>query len=290
MVGTAARSQPQTDEATPSALFQAGREAFSRGEFRTAAERFEAAYRASPHEAALYNAGVAWSSAGELARAADDLELALDTHRQDPAPYLDDAGERLGELKRMLGYLKVAAPLGWTVSVAHVVQAAIPTRLHVAPGKWTVTFSSGRGAPTRRDVVLHAGEVLTLGIPAAVTINGEEGAELARTHAREVKRERRTAGFALLGSATLFAAAGVVVGLEAFSARDRFYASGLTDKVAHDQAATLRTLANVAWGVSGAAALVSVSLFVASAAVKEPSPVALALRLGPTSATVTGAF
>src|SRR4051812_49175857 len=62
---------------TAAQLFRTSAAAFARGEYRAAAIGFEEANRRVSNAAALYNAALAWSAAGEKARAADALGAAL---------------------------------------------------------------------------------------------------------------------------------------------------------------------------------------------------------------------
>ena len=57
--------------------FHDGEKAFAAGDYRKAAESFEAAYKAKPHHAPLWNAARSWEKAGEPVRAANLLEKYL---------------------------------------------------------------------------------------------------------------------------------------------------------------------------------------------------------------------
>lgn len=58
--------------------FEAGLEAFKRGEIDAAVDQFEIAYRTSPHYTVLYNLGLAYSAAGRPVEALDALSRYLD--------------------------------------------------------------------------------------------------------------------------------------------------------------------------------------------------------------------
>ena len=55
------------DDAAAQRHFEAGQVAFVKRHYEEAANEFEAAHAESPHPAALFNAGVAWSQAGKAA-------------------------------------------------------------------------------------------------------------------------------------------------------------------------------------------------------------------------------
>ena len=72
--------------------FRGGSEAYARHDYRTAARLFDEAYRVVPRGAAAYNAGLAWESAEEPARAADDYRRALEASDLGAAERADATG------------------------------------------------------------------------------------------------------------------------------------------------------------------------------------------------------
>src|SRR5581483_3789845 len=132
--------------------------AHARGDYTQAARLFEEAYRILPRSAVKFNAGISWDLGGDLVRAAGDYEAALDMGglEEDQAR---EARERLGALKRELGYVSVDEPVGAAVTVAHVERAPIPVRLHVMPGTYEVHVESG-DRKAERSIHVAAGEVV----------------------------------------------------------------------------------------------------------------------------------
>src|ERR1051325_7900167 len=96
--------------------FRQATEAHEKGDYRGAAELFEEAHRLSPAAGAKFNAGIAWDESGEPARAADDYETALEMGGL-TADEAKQAEERLGALKKLLGYVSIDEPAGATVEV-----------------------------------------------------------------------------------------------------------------------------------------------------------------------------
>lgn len=97
------------DEATAVKLSEEASSAFEKKDYRTAAAKFEAAYKEAPRGAVLFNAGLSWDAAGDHPRAADDLAQALaraDLRPQEAA----QAQKRLEELRAQLGVLDIRAP------------------------------------------------------------------------------------------------------------------------------------------------------------------------------------
>src|SRR5262245_28868576 len=104
-------SQGKSADQRASALFQKGAAAYSRGDFRAAADAFEGAYRLVPAAAAAYNAGIAWQEGGDRPRAAEAYERALGAKDLDPTQG-EDAKKRLAKLANELGRIRIKASGG----------------------------------------------------------------------------------------------------------------------------------------------------------------------------------
>src|SRR5262249_33886067 len=98
----------QEDRQAAAREFQDGQRAFAAGDFRLAAEQFEAAYKHKPHYAALYNAARARLRAGDTVRAANHFARYL---REAPPNTRDrnTAQSTLREIAPKLGRLEVTA-------------------------------------------------------------------------------------------------------------------------------------------------------------------------------------
>src|SRR5688500_8930083 len=102
--------------------FRAAESAFDRRDYRTAALGFEAANAKSPNGGALFNAAVAWTHAGEPARAAHDFSQALRSGDLDERRW-SEAKKRRAALEPKLAFVTIRVPPDVRVSVAHVDQA-----------------------------------------------------------------------------------------------------------------------------------------------------------------------
>jgi hypothetical protein len=151
---TAAAADPESAAARE---FREGQQAYAHGDFRAAAQRFEAAFRDDPRGAIVFNAGLSWQAAGEPARAADDYAFALATTDL-PPENAADARTRLGALEKSLGRIDVTSPAGSRVSVAHADRLPPPAHVHVAPGRYTVIVLLGDDGTRQRSVSVRAGE------------------------------------------------------------------------------------------------------------------------------------
>jgi tetratricopeptide (TPR) repeat protein len=244
---SAPRARADDPRAAAAELFRVGAQAFERGDFRAAALAFEEADRRSPNAITIYNAGLAWDSAGDAPRAADGFREARGRGGlADPKDA--HARERLDHLERELGLIQVVAPPGAIVSVAHVVRRSAPIAAHVVPGSIEVrteilepaldASSPPKAVEQRKTIAVRAGE------SALVTFESTP---------RPSPVVAPKWGWIALGGALAATGAGVALGASGLARRDAFDASGRTDVAAHDDAIGFRTGANVLFG--GAVAL-----------------------------------
>jgi hypothetical protein len=244
------------DEPRAAQLFREGSNAYERGDYMIAARAFEEAHREDARGATIYNAGLAWEAAGEKARAADAYQISLGASDM-PPELASDARTRLTALEQGLGRLTITAPVGATVSVAHLEKAVPPLTVHLLPGSQELSVHFADGTTGKRRLEIGAAAAQSLAVeappqkpPPAVSVPTVQTAPPpAPPPAVEpvAPSTRRVWGFAALGGAVVFAGAASYLGLQALSARDEFDASGHRDADAHDRAATLRLWTNVAW-------------------------------------------
>lgn len=309
-LGTAAGQPARAQDATEQAArtFRTGAGAYARGDFAAAARAFEAAYRMAPRGAAVYNAGLAWEGAGDPAHAADDYAAtvgALDARPEQRA----DASSRLRALEARLSRLVVTGPPDAHVSVDGAPDAPLPIGVHLAPGRHALraTYANGRGesrafeADAGGEVEVRVGEpseppsASTAPAPPAppppastaraARRSSEEPAPAARRPPRAERpaddpgaATRRSLAWVALGGAVVASGAAILFYEDGLAARNRFTSGGSADTDLHDQAANLRTLSQVAWGVAGALGASAFVLFLSSSTA---SPVTTALRVGP---------
>ncbi len=160
-----ARAQDLTDQAARE--FQEGQRAFGAGDFRRAAEQFEAAYKHKPHHAPLYNAARARMRAGDSARAAN---LYVRYLREAPADARDrsTAAGSLRQLATKLGHLEVHAVGLDDLKLDE--EPATEGEVYVSPGAHVVEARKGETA-VRKSVSVDAGQTVSVALVAA-TSNG----------------------------------------------------------------------------------------------------------------------
>ncbi len=250
------------------ALDREAREAFQKKEYARAARTFERAFEIEPHPATEYNAGLAWDEAGEPARAADAFSTALALPGLDPER-TRASEERLAVLLRRLATLNVTKPVGGSVTVAHVVRAAIPAKIHLKPGAHTLLVRLSSGREVTHDVVVEAAKVTSVQIPDEAPERPTPRAAPAKTSpTRQRPRAEEPGGRSYLapglcfGASAVFAGAAVYLGLRAVSARDDYVENHRSSQSAYDDAVRLRTFTNVAWGAAAVSAAVGAGLLV----------------------------
>jgi hypothetical protein len=103
-----AAGESDDDRKAAAKLFAEGHKAYVTGDYRHAAEAFEAAYRRAPRLPPLWNAARAWQKGGELVHAANLYAVYL---RKAPpsAPDRNSATSALRDLETKLGRLEVHA-------------------------------------------------------------------------------------------------------------------------------------------------------------------------------------
>lgn len=309
-----ARAQDATEQAARS--FRAGADAYAHGDFAAAARDFEAAYRIAPRAAAIYNAGLAWEGAGELARAADDYATALGSPDV-RADQRSDAASRLRALEARLARLVVSGPADARVSVDGAPDASLPLTVHLSPGRHAMRASYGTGRGESRAFEASAGEEVGVRLneppdtqpvapppappapapapaPALAPALSPARALTHPHHPRAPERAddsgastRRSLAWVSLGGAVVASGAAILFYENGLSARDQFTRTGNTDASLHNQAVTMRTLAQVSWGVAGALAATAFVLYLTSippsasgAASLQVSPRGVDLRVG----------
>ncbi len=235
--------------------FNEGLRLFQAGQHEKAADAFYEAYRAHPHAAALYNAGLAWQLAGDPGRAATAYSLALEMKLGEAARA--DARHRLDDLSRSLGRIEVGAPDGSTIRSPPFMVHRSSAVLYLSPGRHRIDVKLESGAWAVRRVVAVAGQTTVVLVEA--TSSEEDPEAVPEPKARPPKGRAgpaeppdKTLGYIALGAAAVAAGTATVLGIEALRARDDFDASGHTSSTARDRAETYRLWTNIAW-VSAAA-------------------------------------
>jgi hypothetical protein len=282
------------DEARAAEAFQRGAEAYGKNDFTNAARLFEQAYAEAPRGAAIYNAGLAWESAGDTPRATDAYALAIS--RGDlSAAQSSDAQARMKALMRTLGRAEITGPAGTTISIAHAENRRLPATVHLAPGTYPVRVTYSDNSSAVKLVTVSVGATTTLALerpapppvaplpappPTAQPKTAAPPAEPAPDKdARGSTPAMRYVGFSAIGVGALLGGAAIITGVKALSARDEFNDSRFTSQEAHDRAESLRTTTNVLLVAAGVVGVTGIVLVLTSPS--SSGGAQAALRVGP---------
>jgi hypothetical protein len=254
-----AQDAPSDVAAEARQQYQQGTQAFQQKRYQEAALHFEAAASFRTSSVALYTAGLAWDLALKPERAADAYGRALEVGGLDPKQN-GLAKERVAQLETTLGTVAVTAPDGWRVQLDTFTEVPTPARLHAGAGVHGLSVRAPGKPIERRDVTLQAGKVVTLELKeeakvAAPKVDPEPAkpppaVEPPRAAPRtQYWITRRVIGVGVAGVGIAALGSGIILGLEANSAKTA-YDAGPT-RESFDHASSLQTWTNVAL-VSGA--------------------------------------
>jgi hypothetical protein len=264
----AAPAPARAEEPTPPAdaraaatrAFEEGERAFRAGDFAGAAASFEAAYRAAPHAAPLWNAARAWHRAGEIPRAANLYARYLREAPPD-APDRDAAGAALAQIAPRLARIDVVAPDARELRVDD--QPLEGASVYVYPGDHVISGAIGDRTVLRTEAI-RAGEVRSVALvaepppaapaaPAATPLAPPAAPppSAAGPGPRAVTPDAPAPGpsrplppaAVIIGAAAAAIGAGVTVwsGLDTLAARDAFDAAPTQDNLDAGRAKQLRT-------------------------------------------------
>jgi hypothetical protein len=320
LLAQAAPAAPAQDKAKAKALLGEGTSLYDKGDYTGALEKFHAAYAAYASAKIWFNIGQANRDLGRPVDALEAFEKFL-TGVPDAAPEdKADAQASVAEIQSRLGQLKIVCETpGSEISVdgKAVGPAPLAKPVWVAPGTHQVLAMKQGAAPVVESAEVSAGGTTTVVLrgaqppapappPAAPALVEPEMPAVpaapvappvevvaAPAPARTVSSEARQGGHTwtwVMGSSTvLLTGAAAAVG---FSVKSRFEelrdscGLGSTAKLgcSEEDISSLRTrrnIANVLWGVAGAAAVTTIVLLFV-----EGRPVAVAPVVGETTGMV----
>ncbi len=285
-----APAPPSDAAATARQRYNAGSVAFQQRRFVEAALDFEAASAAMPSPVTLFTAALAWEQANVPDRAADDYGRCVASSAL-PPDKLQQAKDRLAALEAVLGRVDVTAPDGWRVQLDSNTETATPATLHGAAGTHTISARAPDGAIDHKPVSLELAkaEKLVLVAPPVTSTTPVKVAPpppappapppVAPPPALSGwTTTRHTIGLVSLGFGGSALLAGVVLGLQAKSAKDAY--DGAPSQAGYDHASALQTWTNVAF-IGGA-------LFTVGGALLEFWPASKPASAGPATEQPAG--
>jgi hypothetical protein len=246
-----ARAQPEnraTNRVEAAARFEEGTKAFEVGDFRRAAEAFDAADRLAPNPDALWNAARAWHRAGEAARAATLYARYL---RAAP-PDATDRGTATTQLATLSPRLARIEVHGEGIVQLTIDDTPCEDRiLYVSRGAHVLT-ATVRGKPMRKEQQVEAGDVVSV-------VFEPPGAESTLAEPPRVEPTPKPANPPRKGWSRWVAVSGIVLtsiavgltiasGVDTDNALTKFEEQGSQDNLSSGQSKQLRT--NILLGTS----------------------------------------
>jgi hypothetical protein len=259
------------------AAFKRGSAAYARRDFAEAAAAFEEANEILAAGASLYNAALAWQSAGDIVKAANDFSAALALGTLEPWQR-DEATKRLAALARELGIVTARGPAGSSVWIDDARPTPDSTRRYVLPGDHVARAKLGDGSEVSRAVTVAAGGAaeITLEAPA------REAPPVPPVPDRPAADHTlRNVSLAIGGTGVVTVGVGIVLGAVALKGRDDFVAKGRMDASLRDQVVTMQAAANVTLVVAGVLGVTSLVLFTVSSVRHTARTDVATLRLSP---------
>lgn len=144
---------------TPRALFDEGTALYSKGEFASAAVKFEASFAARPVPVTKFNIARSWEQAGETIKAIDAWQawlLMSPTSAERPAA--EQSLKALGDKLARLGVQALtisSLPLGARVSIDGTAVGVVPLTVELTPTRHLIRLDVEGRVPAERIVVMQ---------------------------------------------------------------------------------------------------------------------------------------
>jgi tetratricopeptide (TPR) repeat protein len=234
--------------------FAAGERAFGAGDYRRAADAFEAAYRASPHHAPLWNAARSCLRSGQDVRAANLLERYLRIAPAD-APDRDHATAALAEVSPRVGRIELHRALAREVELDDTATSAAV--VYVAPGEHVIRATGSDGTEIVRRMTVAAGAVVSIslepadGVAPATSTNTSTTTRTTAMGREEGRKNGLSPWFVVAGGAATATAGGLAMafGLGTIESRNAFRADPTPER--YDAAVRDQMRTNVALVTTG---------------------------------------
>ncbi len=291
-----AQEPPVVDSAAEARQqYTQGTQAFQAKRYEEAALHFEAAASFRTNAVALYTAALAWDLATRPERASDAYGRALAVGGLEPKQG-NLAKDRVAQLEKTLGTVVVTAPDGWRVQLDTFTEVLTPARLHGATGVRSLSIRAPGKPIERRDVNLEANKISNLELKDEPKVVPKPEPEPARPAAAVVappppRQEtywitRRVIGVGVAGVGLAALGSGIILGLQANSAKDA-YDAGPT-RESFDHASSLQTWTNVSLIAGGVLIAGGIALVVIPD--KDEGQGRVRARLTPGGAIISGTF
>jgi hypothetical protein len=278
-------------KARAQALLTEGSRFYGDGDYVSALDRFSAAYKAYPSPKLMFNIGQANRDLSRPVEAREAFEQYLAKEDDPTSPTLAEATKSLEELQRRLGRIRVeceTADAEIRLDGKSAGTTPLANVLWATPGRHQVTANHAHSAPALEDVDVKTGvlNVVTLRLQPLATQRADVQQSATQTATGEHAWKWT---WVAAGSTVALGIGAIVAGLSMQAKYDSLNStcgsastsSGCTDISA---VTVRRDIANVLWGLTGAAAIATGVLFYV-----EGRPVTVAPLAGPIAGAVARA-
>ena len=271
-------------KAQAQALLSQGTKLYDQGEVAGALEKFQAAYAAFPSPKLMFNIGRANRDLGRPGEALGAFEKFLAGAPDASPETIANANKSAAELRGMLGRIRIdCETAGAEVSVdgRSVGLTPLLDPIWATPGRHQVTAKQAGAAPAIEDVDVTVASVSTATMRMHPLVVSVAAPAPAAAPAFDLQVASRPSGASegwwlgrkwtrvAAGSTAILAAGAVTAGLAAQSKFDSLRSScGVGNPANHgctqsdiDSVTSRQTMANVFWGLAGAAAVTTGVLF-----------------------------
>ncbi len=262
-------------------LFSRASEAYRRGDFEAAADLFGRAHALAPSANKRFNEAQSRRRAGQPARAADCYRDALTLGLE--GSNHDIAERKLADLEDDVGQVRILAPEGTEIEVAHL-RGQAPLTRHLAAGHYHVTLTFPGRVRAQRRIVVEPGQITHLDVavepppPTPVPSPALPPTSLG---------PQAITGITLMSLGGVGGIVASALGARFLGVLDDYEATDYVDTTLEDEALALRTATNVAFAAG--AVLGAAGLIVFLTRPGEPTPAA-SIVLTPRGATLGARF
>ncbi len=261
LAGAPARAEQESGTAADaSRSFREGQQLFEKADYVGAIESFQRAYKLKPHFSVLCNIALSYERLGNLVRAAERYRDCL-TKGAEQAGNGDVVRNSLQRVEGRITWVAVRSPgKGGSVYLDGLFVGPAPQRVPVNPGTHVVEVRRAGADPARFTITTRGGEQRDVEL-APADVAGPKPIIVVKERVRTVSR--RTVHQAWfwggLGLSVALATVATVLGVQTLGLRDDYEAAPTRQLL--DKGTARRTLTNVFWGLTAAAAGTTTVLF-----------------------------
>jgi PEGA domain len=247
--------KPAPDTKKAGAAFKEGQRLFDQADYLGAIESFDRAYKLRPHHVVMCNIALCHERTGGMVAAAKAYQRCIDDGAA-KSPRAEAVRNSLKKVQARISWIEVKSEgQGGTVYIDGKAVGTPPQRVPVNPGTRVVEVRQERAKTASETIQTRGGEERQLTLTPVIV--EQEGLRPG-----SVAAKRGLPSYWFWGAAGLtvaFAVVATILGVQTLGLRDDYKSAPSQDLL--DSGKSRRTLTNVFWGLTGAAAAGTGSLF-----------------------------